>query len=365
MDYQTIYKDNVNVDGIFKTQQINVATNGGQGNGSISGQSLTITNGITSSTVAASGAVSGSSFATTGNTAVSGEIKATTITASGIVSGSTVNATTVNGTTINATTLTAPTVKADVIGVDTGSTTLINAPKIPTSLSIGITSGAYVPVTDTNGVMKLLQAPSTAGQYLSSDGTGAVVWQNISGTINNWAILNEQYTNGNNATYYDGTLIQVANNIAITPTSYTRVFTSITESVAGSIITGKTSVSYTNASPNSICYTDFTLGPGKYLFIGSFPSGTTPGILNSAYVKHYAKVESADGSFATVQGTQELATAVTRTLINTMVTLTTSTKMYIKHYTSFVTLGGITAHLGTPSGSGTPFYGTLLIIKIT
>jgi hypothetical protein len=350
MDYQIVYEDNVDVDGVLRARQITVQSSNEIGDGSIAAQSM-ITNEITANTIVSSGAISGQQFATTGNTAASGEVKATTITATDTISGTNVVATTL---------------KADIIDVNTGTTTQINAPKLPTTLSTNIMSGKYIPVADTNGVVALLQAPSLSEQYLGSDGTGAMLWKAVSvtGTLNNWAILNEQYINGNGSTYYDGTIIRSASSISQSSASYIRVFTAITESTTGSVITGKTSVSFTNASPNSVCYTDFTLASGKYLFIGSFPSGTAPGANNNAYIKHYINIESANSSFTSVQGTQEMATATTRTLINNMVTLSISTKLLVKHYTTFTTSGNITAHLGVASGSGTPFYGTLLIVKL-
>jgi hypothetical protein len=428
MDFQIVYDDNIDINGVIRAKQLILQSSPGNGNGSImtsgtvsgtditasgvlsgasvnstgtvsgtdvtatgvlsgasvnstgtvSGTDITASGTVTGGTVTSTGAVSGTNITASGTLSgatiiSSGAMSGTDITASSTVTGATITSTgAVSGTNITASsTLTGATVKADIIAVNNGTTTLINAPRLPTSLSTGVTSGKYLQVADASGIIKLLQAPVSSSQYLGSNGTD-LLWKtqsSISGTLNNWAILNEQYVSGNNPTHYNES-IKLANSIAANGNqTYTRVFTNISESSSGSVITAKTGTSYTNAFPQILssgtCYYDFTLGAGKYLFIGSFPASLA-GASSTNNLRHYIRLESVDSTCPAIaiQGTHEVATlTVTRSTMSSINTFSSNVQLALKHYVSRTGSNG-TTNLGVPAATSTPFYGTLLIIKL-
>jgi len=239
-------------------------------------------------------------------------------------------------------------------------------------LSTGITSGIYLPVADSTGIIKLLQASATANQVLTSDGTN-VLWGSFSGigALYPSAVLTEEYNSGNNGTYYTTTpsivTMQLASNAssALILNPYQRVFTQLDESLPGSVVTATSGIAYTNAVGGQ-CFFNFTLGTGKYLILGSYPANLSLGTSSTTYVRHFANLELNTGGTPLIYGTHETSASTGRSVINGIITLVAPTTLRIRHY--IIAGGNVSSarliYFGFNVNTTNCVYGTMTIFKI-
>jgi hypothetical protein len=329
--------------------------------GAINCASIGVTGSINGASIVSSGVISGASIG------VSGTISCASIGVTGAISCASIGVTgTVNCASIGVTGNISVT---GVMGVDTinsktqNGTTIVSNLKLPTTSVV--TTGKYIPLLDTNGVVNPMASSTSANDFLISDGAN-VVWKGInsinpSGLISAWAVLTEQVLSGDNPLFNSNGTIRAANAASyasfVGNNTYNRIFTQQTSS-STSPITSVNSASY-SGSTTYTCIYNFTLPSGTYIINGSFPAGNSA--VGTSIIRHYTRLISISGTSITVQGTSEQTKYISRSMIDSVIVITANTVLQLNHYLTTDLLG---VNFGLPTSLGTELYGTLRVLKI-